>query len=190
MVSAPIVITDNASAPLERLVAHAVHPGQLMSAIAGYMLTSTQQRFEREEGPDGKKWKALSPRTANRLIKRGRKRGTANILRVTSQLYQSISARSDETSAEVGTNSVYAAVHQLGGAITQYARSQRTTLKKIRGGRTRFVKAGTKGGEIRNITIGEHVITIPARPYLGFSETDMKTLLEIGEDYLLEEMGQ
>ncbi|WP_085025590.1 phage virion morphogenesis protein [Ensifer aridi] len=187
MTGTTITLDDTASEGLSRLVNAAVHPGQMMSAMGAYLLTSTQRRFETETGPEGAKWKPLSPSTAKRKIGRGRVRGTANILRVTTQLYQSLVMRSDETSAEVGTNMVYAAVHQFGGAIQQYARSQRLSLKKIRGGRARFVKHGTKGAELRNITIGEHTINIPARPYLGFSQADIARLLEIGEEHLLRE---
>lgn len=187
MAIAPIVLDDTASAAVDDIVFRATHPGRLMSTIAAYLLASTQRRFETESGPDGSRWKPLSRRTQNRLVVRGRKRGAINILRVTTALYRSISERSDELSAEVGTNLVYAAVHQLGGEIQQFARSQRTTLKKVRGGRQRFVKAGAKGGVARNITIGEHTITIPARPYLGFSNEDVREILQIGQDYLEEQ---
>ncbi|MGX1259800.1 phage virion morphogenesis protein [Sinorhizobium fredii] len=186
MAGTTITIDDTATEGLSRLVNAAVHPGQMMSAMGAYLLTSTQRRFETETGPDGEKWKPLSKRTANRIIRHGRRRGTTNILRLTTRLYQSLVMRSDETSAEVGTNVVYAAVHQFGGAIEQYARSQRLSLKKIRGGRARFVKHGTKGAELRNVTIGEHTINIPARPYLGVSQADIARLLEIGEEQLRE----
>ncbi|MCK3776467.1 phage virion morphogenesis protein [Ensifer sesbaniae] len=185
MTGTTIRLDDTATEGLSRLVNTAVHPGQMLSAMGAYLLASTQRRFETETGPDGKKWKPLSKRTANRTVRRGRRRGTANILRVTTQLYQSLVMRSDEVSAEVGTNMVYAAVHQFGGGIQQYARSQRLSLKKIRGGRARFVKHGTTGAELRNVTIGEHTIDIPARPYLGFSRADVARLLEIGREHLL-----
>ncbi|WP_429813554.1 phage virion morphogenesis protein [Ensifer sp. B1-9] len=189
MTGNPITINDHAvNEGLSRFIGAAIHPGQMTSAMAAYMLASTQRRFETETDPDGKKWKPLSNRTANRTVRRGRRRGTANILRVTTQLYQSLVMRSDEMSAEVGTNVVHAAVHQIGGEIQQYARSQRLSLKKIRGGRARFVKHGTKGAELRNVTIGEHTISIPARPYFGFSQVDTARLLEIGAEQLRKDM--
>lgn len=188
MTGASITLDDTATEGLAYYVDRATHPGQLMGSIAAYMLSSTQRRFEREVGPDGQKWKPLAKRTANRQIRRGHRRGRANILRVTTRLYRSLVTQSDATSAEVGTNVAYAAVHQFGGEIQIYGRSQRATLKKIRGSnRSRFVKTGTKGGTVRNVTIGEHVITMPARPYLGFSDEDRKMILQLGEDYLLQE---
>lgn len=190
MTGTTIRLDDTATEGLSRLVNTAVHPGQMLSAMGAYLLTSTQRRFETETGPDGQKWKPLSKRTEKRMVRRGRRRGTANILRVSTRLYQSLVMRSDAVSAEVGTNVVYAAVHQFGGEIQQYARSQRLSLKKIRGGRARFVKHGSKGAELRNITIGEHTINIPARPYLGFSQVDIARLLEIGEEHLLREVSR
>lgn len=183
MAGAALIIIDEATDEVIRLVDRAEHPAPILASMAAYMLTSTQRRFEREEGPDGTKWKPLSARTANRRLgKRGR-RGTANILRVTTQLYRSLSAYSDETTAEVGTNMVQAAAHQFGATIEHFARSQRATFKKIRGtNRQRFAKTGVRGGEVRNITIGEHTITIPARPYMGFSVIDVAELLRIAQD--------
>lgn len=189
MTGASITLHDTATEGLSRLVDAAVHPGQMMSAMSAYLVTSTQRRFETETGPDGVKWKPLADRTASRKIGRGKVRGTANILRLSTRLYQSLVSRSDETSAEVGTNVVYAAIHQFGGEIQLYARSQKMSLKRVRSGRTRFVKHGTKGAELRNVTIGEHVVNIPARPYFGFSETDISALLQIGREHLEREAG-
>ena len=101
-------------------------------------------------------------------------------------LYSSVIAASDDTSAEVGTNLAYARIHQLGGEIAHFARSQRVSLKRIRK-RYRFVRPGTKGAEERKVTIGEHSVTIPARPYLGFSEEDRANLIAIGEEWLTRE---
>jgi len=186
MAGSKITLRDTASAVITRIVGAARHPGELMATYAALLLTSTQRRFERQIDPEGVAWRPLSKRTAAGRIGR-RKRGTSNILRVTTRLYQSIATASDDTSAEVGTNLEYGAVHQFGDEITQYARSQKLSLKKIRT-KYRFVKPGTKGAVERNITIKEHTVRIPARPYLGFSEPDIKALIDAGQDYLKQEM--
>lgn len=191
MAGTSISVIDEATGEITRLVQRIESPAETLAAMAGYMLSSTQRRFEREEGPDGKKWKALSPRTANRRIGRRGRRGTANILRVTTQLYRSLSAYSDDKTAEVGTNMVQAAAHQFGATIEQYARSQRATFAKVRGtNRQRFAKTGVRGGEVRNITIGEHTVTIPARPFLGFSPADIAELLTIAAEGLAGEVAR
>ncbi|MBP1852688.1 phage virion morphogenesis protein [Rhizobium halophytocola] len=182
MPGALISLDDKTSPFIVNLIRQARHPGELMASIAGYLLTSTQRRFERETGPGGAKWPALSRRTANRRIGR-RRRGTNNMLRVTNRLYSSLTTHATETTAEVGTNLIYAGPHQFGADIEQFARSQKSHFKRIRG-RNRFVKAGTKGAVTRPVTIGKHVVRIPARPYLGFSEADITEIQEIGKDWL------
>ena len=188
MTGSKITLRDTASAVLARMVVAVRHPGELMSTFAGLMLTSVQRRFEKQIGPDGIAWKPLAKRTANARIGR-RRRGTSNILRVTTRLYQSITTASDATSAEVGTNLEYAGTHQFGSETTMYARSQKMSLKKIRS-RYRFVKPGTKGAVEKRVTIGEHVTRIPARPYLGFSDQDIAGMIDAGQDFLKKELAQ
>lgn len=183
MTGSVITLDDQLSPYLQTLLKRAVDAGEMTAAMAAYLLMSTQQRFEREAGPDGAAWKALAKRTTLRKVRGGR-RGSLNILRVSTRLYRSLVAASDGTSAEVGTNLIYAGIHQFGGTITHMARSQRATFKKLRNGRQRFAKRGSKGGIDRGITIGEHSVTVPARPYLGFSEADIAELEAIGRDFL------
>lgn len=187
MTGSKITLRDTATAVLSKMVIAVRHPGELMSTFAGLMLTSTQRRFEKQVGPDGLAWKPLSKRTANARIGR-RKRGTSNILRVTTHLYQSITTAFDDTSAEVGTNLDTAAAHQFGAEIPHFARSQKMSLKKIRS-RYRFVKAGTKGAVEKRVTIGEHITRIPARPYLGFNDQDIAAMITAGQDFLKKEMA-
>ncbi|MGD9476143.1 phage virion morphogenesis protein [Shinella sp. G-2] len=177
-----ILLDDELSPVLSAIGVTVTHPGALMAEFAAAMLTSTQQRFHRETGPDGVKWKPLARRTAMKRV-RGRRRGTANILRVTTQLYSSLVAASDDHSAEVGSNLVHARPHQLGSETTHYARSQRASFKRIRG-QHRIVRPGTKGSAERNITIGEHTVSVPARPYLGFSAPDRENFIAIGQEWL------
>lgn len=97
---------------LERLRARAGHLQPAFADIAGRLLLATQQRFERQRGPDGSAWKPLSART---LAQRARKRQSGPILRISGDLYRSYTQRADDDSAEVGSNWPYARIHQLGG---------------------------------------------------------------------------
>jgi phage virion morphogenesis protein len=179
MAGTSITITDTASPALSRLIIAATQPAEMMRDIAGYLLFSTQRRFETETGPDGKKWQALKPRTA--AARAGRKvRGSAHILRQSTRLYQSLTSASDATSAQVGTNVEYAGIHQFGGVIAKQARQGRVTFKKIRGKRgVRFVKTGTKEATVQDVSIGAHSITMPARPYLGVNADDQAEIEQI-----------
>ncbi|TXI00295.1 MAG: phage virion morphogenesis protein [Rhizobium sp.] len=181
MFGASVEIKDELTPALTRFVEAAENPAEIMGGVAGYLLTSTQQRFERETGPDGQKWQDLSPRTANKRSGRGRSiRGYEHILRDTTRLYTSLTTRSDATSAAAGTNDIRAGTHQFGAEIQQPERSQKLSLKRIRGKNgVRFVKAGTKGATERDVTIGAHVVRIPARPFFGINDVDREEISEI-----------
>lgn len=122
------------------------------------LLSSTQQRFEAEQGPDGEPWPALAESTVNTLLgspgsKNRARRGSANKLRVSGLLYQSITYKATDREAEVGTNRVYAALQQLGG----------TPEMKNAGARA-----------------------VPARPFLGLSSDDQEEALRILAEHLME----
>ncbi len=167
-------------------------------AIGAYLVTSTQRRFEREEGPDGAKWARLSPRTANRRIgtgKSARIRGYDNILRVKRRLEQSVFPDVDQDGIHVGSNLVYAAIHQLGGEINMPARTQTIyqhyDAKKDELDR-RFSSPSHSRNEIglrranfaRDVAVKAHSITMPARPYLGLDDADRQEIATIIEDHL------
>ncbi|MBP0439437.1 phage virion morphogenesis protein [Tianweitania sediminis] len=179
-----IRIDDEAvTGQLQRLEDAAGDMQPAMAAIGAAMLQSTQRRFERETGPDGKKWAPLRPRTAAARIGRGR-RGTANILRVSTRLYQSLTFEASNTEARVGSNVVYAAIHQLGGAIDMPERQQ--TIHLSTGKRKRFVRSAAKRKESRAVTIGAHQVRMPARPYLGIDQADRDTITSIVADHFAE----
>lgn len=182
MTRASIEIRDELDPALNRLVANAEDPAAIMDDVAGYLLFSTQRRFETETDPDGNKWKPLKARTA--AARRGRRiRGKDHILRDTVRLYNSLTTSSDATSATLGTNVVYAAIHQFGGPIRQGARSQSLSLKRIRGKKgVRIVKPGTKGSEARTVAIPAREINMPPRPYLGINDADRAEIATIIND--------
>ncbi len=185
-----IVIDDadvmNAINQLERV---ANNPAQIMADVAAALLQSTQRRFELETAPDGQKWKALSPRTANARAGKGRrKRGYGNILRRSNRLYSSLTAQSDNNSAVVGTNVVYAGIHQFGGEIQKAERQQTIHMATIKG-RNRFVRAGRKRKRSMDVTMKAHQVIIPERPYLGINDADKAMILTAIEDGLRREAG-
>jgi len=176
MAGASITITDTATQGLALVIRISRKPTAMMRDIGGYVLFSTQRRFETQTGPDGVQWKSLSPRTAK--ARAGRKvRGTDHILRQSVRLYNSLTMRSDDTTAQVGTNVEYAAIHQFGGTIAMQERQARLSFKKIRGKRgVRFVKTGTRGATVQDATIGAHTVRIPPRPYLGINAADQEEI--------------
>lgn len=92
----------------------------LMKNIAGIMADSTEENFKEEGRP---KWKDLSEKTKTARKKSGHYPG--QILQVSGQLALSITTQYDDTSAVIGSNKVYAAIHQLGG---QAGKNKKTTI--------------------------------------------------------------
>jgi phage virion morphogenesis protein len=96
---------------LKKLVTKAENLRPLMKNIAGIMLDSVEENFEKEGRPD--KWEKLAPSTIKQRTKKGYWPG--KILQMRGELAASITSKYDDNSAVVGTNKVYAAIHQFGG---------------------------------------------------------------------------
>ena len=114
--------------------------------IAGILEESTRERFATETGPDGEAWE---PSLRVKLF-------GGRTLTLDGHLGDSISSDYNAAMAEVGSNRVYAAIHQFGGDI------------EARGGALHFEFAGRGTGTY--VTVQS--VTIPARPYLGVSDAD------------------
>ena len=128
--------------------------------LAQTIRTSTVMRFDKEKGPDGKAW---TP--SKRVVRDGGKSLTDKAV-----LKRSIRAKSTADGFAVGTDVVYARTHQYG--------DERTIRAKTSKG-LRFYIGG------RWVNKKKVHIKIPARPYLGLSDEDMKeirdTLLDLME---------
>lgn len=82
-------------------------------------------------------------------------------------LRQSITAASDATSAVAGTNLIYARIHQKGGRIT------------------------AKEGSALNTPFGPRAaVTMPARPFLGFSAADVVHIEQVLADHIIRAFAQ
>ncbi|MGH9344369.1 MAG: phage virion morphogenesis protein [Terriglobia bacterium] len=128
-----------------------------LSDIGEALLTSTHERFRQEVSPEGKPWKALTPRYVNRPRKRGGRGGRAHpILFRRGNLFRSLIYQASDTELRLGTNQKFpggasaGAIHQFGG------------------------KSNMAPGPA----------AIPARPFLGISTDDEKTIGSILADYL------
>jgi len=83
----------------------------LMKNIAGVMADSVEENFKQEGRPD--KWRELKDSTIKLRTKKGYWPG--KILQMRGELAASITTAYDESSATVGSNKEYAAIHQFGG---------------------------------------------------------------------------
>ncbi len=98
---------------LGRFEAALAQRSELMKVIASGQLVSVRRTF-REQGSPADSWAPLSPRT----LASGKSKATAGrkILILSGRLLNSIHAESDDGSATVGTNLVYARVQNDGSA--------------------------------------------------------------------------
>lgn len=147
----------------------------LMHELAAAMHDAVEENFAQQGRPARAGW---SPRYA-------RTRQGGKILQKRGRLASSISEYHDNDSATVGTNVVYARIHQEGGTINMPARSQRAYYRQHKDGGVgnRFVKKSKSNFSQWN-TIGEYKITIPARPFLHLTESDVGGMENIAQNYL------
>ncbi len=135
---------------LRRLIALGRNASPVMRDVAALGEASTRLRFRTETGPDGQRWKP----SLRAQMTGGR------TLTQAGHLAGSLSARHGADYAEWGVNRIYAAIHQVGGTI----RAKGGALKfRLPGGGFAVVKA----------------VKIPARPFLGVSNTDRRDILDL-----------
>lgn len=165
---------DVALADLGALIGRLADPTQAYEDVGQALITSTHDRWQRGVAPDGSPWPP-----SLRVIAHG---GKTMIL--SSRLFRSITANVSPTGVEIGTNVIYAAIHQLGGVIQKAARTAVLHFKtNQRTGTSRFAKPG-KADRARKAEIGAHAIRMPVRAYLGLDEDDPRTITTIFENYL------
>lgn len=164
MTGVSITITDD---ELRRAIAGlaslARDPAPALEVVGEALLFSTTERQRAGRAPDGGAWPALNP--AYRSDKSGNE-----MLRESGRLMGSLSRQVRGRQLRVGTNVVYAAIHQFGG-----------TIRAKGGGRLAFFL----GGALQRPT----QVTIPARPFLGISAEDRQEIVEIFRDFALRATG-
>jgi len=173
------------SAALEAMLGNALAAGldlsDLMERMAGHLEFSTARHFEQERSPDGTPW----PPSLRALAEGGQ------TLTKTARLRQSITSRAGATSAEVGTNVVYAAIHQFGGEVKHAART--VTLYRHYDAATDTFDPKFRKKKRSNFAtdhqVGAYTVTVPARPFLGVGPSDLAALREIARDWLRDATG-
>jgi phage virion morphogenesis protein len=145
-----------------------------LKQIGEHMLLATEGRFAKEQSPQGVKWAPLKPSTLKR--KKGPKILTESAMLRGTIRWQLMGANA----VAIGTDRPYGRIHQIGGTITQGARSELFTRNRRKSG---AFKKGTKEGQ--GFTFKKRKIKIPARPYLGISSADQAIISEIVMDNIL-----
>ena len=132
-----------------------------LRAIGSALVEVTQKRFDTGTEPYGAKWHPLNPAYA--MIKKG-----PGILRASLQLQRSVTFQTRGSDITIGSNRIYAAVHQSGATIKPVNAKALVFRLGI---------SGPRGGKGSGIVRAKSV-TIPARPYLGFGPNDYRAVME------------
>jgi len=119
----------------------------IMRPFGEYMILETEERFQKEESPDGTAWQPLSEVT---IEMKEANNDIDKILQAQGNLLLSIVPEALKDGVKISTNRVYAAIHQFGG----------------RAGRA-------------------HKVAIPARPFLGFNDADVREFTETVKDWIV-----
>lgn len=139
------------------------NPMPMMRAVGTRLVSNTQDRFDAGTDPQGQAWAPLSAAYAG--LKRGP--GVLREAGMRGGLQGSITFEVAAGGAEVavGSNKIYAAIHQFGGTI--------------RAKNAPFLRFRTVAGwaAVRSVTI-------PARPFLGLSRTDEEDIFDAVESFL------
>jgi phage virion morphogenesis protein len=175
----------------------------VLKNIGEYKVEATQRLFDQQQSPEGVRWAALSDRYKKK--KKGPK-----ILTEKRYLRDSVIYRVRNGNLQIGTNLAYAAIHQFGGTIKKKEREsvihfRRGTVDqfanaddanrhvRMTNGRTLhfrtkagagFHRANSRAHFAMKVTIGAHEIEMPARPYLGWNQTDWSEIRAIVQDHL------
>ncbi|MCU4601868.1 phage virion morphogenesis protein [Acinetobacter ursingii] len=155
------------------------NPNPMFQDMGEYQVQSTQQNFRDSKSPDGTKWQPNSESTYMSILGslHENKDGTLNkkgINRIQSKkplvgsglLRDQIHYQVSGDLLLVGSNLVYAAIHQFGGTI-------KPKNKK------------TLSWKIGNVSVFAKKVVIPAREYLGISLKDETELQNIVADHIL-----
>lgn len=168
------------SAAFSQITRRTADKPKLMRTIAGIMFDEVEENFEQQGRPRWPEIKSVSlARAGYTQTKTGkwayRKRDGGpgyKILQDSGRLAGSITQYYDATQAVVGTNMVYAAIHQFGGktkAHTIRAKNARALALPGIGPRRSVQHPGS---------------VIPARPYLVVSDAGWARIARAGEDFL------
>ncbi|MDA8428930.1 MAG: phage virion morphogenesis protein [Geobacteraceae bacterium] len=142
----------------------------VLKNIGEYKVEATQELFTKEQDPQGVKWAALSKRYKEK------KKGT-KILTETRRLRDSIIYAVRNGNLKIGTNVVYGAAHQFGIDKNLTVPAHRRLVKKVYKHVLKFPVWAT----VRAHTFNPH---LPARPYLGWNQTDRTEIRGIVQDFL------
>lgn len=113
-----IKITSNSKEVNDKLLElaqRAKNTKPVMRQVAHVMRTYIDEKFETEGKYQGEKWQEWTPKYKKKRSKMGR--GQGKILTLEGELREKIDDKVNNDSVQVGTNQIYAAIHNFGGDV-------------------------------------------------------------------------
>lgn len=157
------ITTDDArvDAALAALYAAADDLAPVLKNIGEHEAAATKRRFFDGKDPEGNPWAALNP------LYRKTKKGPGILRGESGDLAREIVWQmAGDSAVDIGSNIVYARIHNLGGVITP---KNAAALVFSMGGQTFKVKS----------------VTMPQRQFLGWSAADIEEVLAIVQDHFV-----
>lgn len=160
-----------------------------MRSLGRILKTGAQMRFREGKAPSGQPWQQSW---------RAKEEG-GQTLRDTSRLQRSIAVEATHDKVSIGTNVEYARIHQLGGIIR--ARNAKFLAVPI----TKHARAAGSPRNLNGLALAQSLrgqmmlveaqtglthyllkkqVKLPARPYLGASDTERVAMLQSMADFL------
>ena len=140
------------------------NPYEMFQELGVAMAERVIERFDDSVDPEGNPW-PVSLRVMT-------SQGGGKTLVDKALLRNSITSNATEHDVEIGTNVIYAAIHQFGGTIRP--KSAKALAFNIPG--IGFVQT--------------QAVNIPARPFLGFNDADKSEISKIAGEYLAAAFGE
>ena len=167
----------------------------LLRDIGEALFNSTRERAAQQVSPGGTKWQKLSPGYKKWKDK---KRPGRPILKFDNHMLgDRLSYQVSGNSVLVGTSAPYGAAHQFGGTFQRKLKpgkvrlrtdAKGVLLRQGTGGRAAklavFARKSHKRAVERSYAGKDYAVTMPARPFLGISTDDERTVLEIITEHL------
>ncbi len=142
---------------------------KILGSWGSYMLRETHQRFRDEESPEGTPW------AKRKIFAKSKRKRSFRTLYGTGTLFRSIKYVVHKTYTLLFSNLPYAGVHQKGGTWSVTKKQSVWMWANLfgkQGAPWRFKK-----------------ITMPARPFLGFSGENIDKLEDIAASHMLKELS-
>lgn len=157
---------------LDELQARTKNLSPIMRVVGRLVRDSVVRNFEAGGRPE--RWLPTK--------KKGKKSGIMTLIE-SHRLMNSITSKGYPDRAEVGTNVVYAAIHQFGGTIQRKAR---VLAFKNKGGFLSKSAASRRKTSVR-IAVGKaHETKIPARPFLMVQDKDWTEIKSVINNYIMQ----